>query len=72
MGKEVRGIERGKCACGECKDFMRSDGATCGYSGCLRLAILKRMLATPLTLLVAHQLREQVKAQVQGSGKMKT
>ena len=38
-----------------------------------RLAILKRMPATPLTLLVAHRLREQaVKAQVQRSGKMKT
>ena len=37
-----------------------------------RLAILKRMLATPLTLLVPHRLREQVKAQVQRSGKMKT
>ena len=37
-----------------------------------RLAIPKRMPATPLTLLVAHQLREQVKAQVQRSGKMKT
>ena len=35
MGKDVRGIERGKCACGECGDFMRSDGATCGYCGCL-------------------------------------
>ena len=35
MGKNVRGIERGKCACGECEDFMRSDGATCGYCGCL-------------------------------------
>ena len=35
MGKDVRGIERGKCACGECEDFMRSDGATCGYCGCL-------------------------------------
>ncbi|PFX21292.1 hypothetical protein AWC38_SpisGene14230 [Stylophora pistillata] len=23
MGKDVRGIERGKCACGECEDFMR-------------------------------------------------
>ena len=34
MGKDVRGIERGKCACGECEDFMRSDGATCGYCGC--------------------------------------
>ncbi|CAH3121666.1 unnamed protein product, partial [Pocillopora meandrina] len=31
----VRGIERGKCACGECEDFMRSDGATCGCCGCL-------------------------------------
>ena len=35
MGKDIRGIERGKCACGECKDFRRSDGATCGYCGCL-------------------------------------
>ena len=35
MGKDVPGIERGKCACGECEDFMRSDGATCGYCGCL-------------------------------------
>ena len=30
MGKDVRGIERRNCACGECKDFMRSDGANCG------------------------------------------
>ena len=35
MGKDVRGIERGKCASGECEDFMRSDGATCGYCGSL-------------------------------------
>ena len=35
MGKDVRGIERGKSACGECEDFMRSDGAPCGYCGCL-------------------------------------
>ena len=28
MGKGVRGIERGKCACGECEEFMRSDGAS--------------------------------------------
>ena len=33
MGKDVRGIEGGKCACSECEDFMRSDGATCGYCG---------------------------------------
>ena len=44
-----------------------------------RLAILKRMPATPLTLLVAHltllvahRVREQVKVQVQRGGKMKT
>ena len=35
MGKDIRGVERGKCACGECDDFMTSDGATCGYCGCL-------------------------------------
>ena len=32
-----------------------------------RLAILKRMLTTPLTLLVAHLLREQVKVQEESS-----
>ena len=37
-----------------------------------RLAILKRMPATPLTLLMAHRVREQVKVQVQRSGMMKT
>ena len=36
-----------------------------------RLAILKRMPTTPLTLLVAYRLLEQVKAQAQKSGKMK-
>ena len=61
MGKDVRGTERGKCAFGEYEDFMRSDGATCGYYGYLPQ---KRMPATLLTLLVAHRLREQVKAQV--------
>ena len=33
MGKDVR--ERRKSACGEREYFMRSDGATCGYCGCL-------------------------------------
>ena len=32
MGKDVRGIG-GKCACTKCDDFLRSDGATCGYCG---------------------------------------
>ena len=71
MGKDVRGIERGKCACGECEDFMRSDGATCGYCGCLPTCHSKKMPATPLTLLVAHRLREKVKVQVQRSGKIR-
>ena len=35
MRKDVREVERGRYACGECEDFMRSDGATCGYCGCL-------------------------------------
>ena len=35
MGKDIRGVEREKCVCGECDDFMRSDAATCGYCGCL-------------------------------------
>ena len=35
MGKDIRGIKRGKYDCGECDDFMRSDGVKCGYCGCL-------------------------------------
>ena len=35
MDKDVRGIKRGKCACGECEEFMRSDGAVYGCFGCL-------------------------------------
>jgi len=35
MGKDVRGIERVKCPGCECEECMRSDGATCGYCGCL-------------------------------------
>ena len=31
MGKETVEIEKGKCACSECDDFMRSDGANCAY-----------------------------------------
>ena len=42
MGKDVRGIERGECACGECEDFVRSDGATCGYCGCLPTRLPKK------------------------------
>ena len=34
MGKDIRGIKRGKYNCGECDDFMRSDGVKCGYCGC--------------------------------------
>ena len=58
---------------------MRSDGATYGFYGCLPTRLSKRMPATSLTLLVphltllvAHRVREQVKVQVQRSGKMKT
>ena len=57
MGKDVREIERGKCACGKREDFMRSDGATCGYS-VSRLPNLKLKNARyscPLTLLMAHR-----------------
>ena len=65
---------------------MRSDGATYGCYGCLPTRLSKRIPATSLTLLVphltllvahltllvAHRVREQVKVQVQRSGKMKT
>ena len=75
IAKDIQDIEGGKCACGECDDFMRSDGATCGYCGCF--FILKMMTAPPLTLFrdirkTAHRMREQVEGQVQRSRKMKT
>ena len=41
MDEDVRGIERGKCAFGECGDFMRSDEATCGYYGCFPTRLSK-------------------------------
>ena len=52
MDKEVQGIERGKCACGECEDFMRSaqmEQLVVIVAVC-RLAVLKRMHTTPLTV----------------------
>ena len=42
MDNDVQGIERGKYACGECEDFMRSDGTTCGYCGCLPTRLSKK------------------------------
>ena len=44
MGKDIRGIERGKLACGECEDFMMSGGATCGYCGCLPTRHTRKLL----------------------------
>ena len=44
MGKDVRGIERGKCACGE-RGQMEQLVAIVAVC---RLAILKRMPAIPL------------------------
>ena len=38
MGKAVPGVERGKFACGECEDFMRSYGATLVTAHTLLLA----------------------------------
>ena len=72
MGKDVRGTEGGKCACGECEDFVRSDGATCGYCGCLPTRHSEKDARYSPTLLVVHRVREQVKVQVHRSGKMKT
>ena len=62
MGKDIRGIKRGKYNCGECDDFMRSDGVKCGYCGCLPTRHSKKDLA-PLTLFrsskKANQMRER-------------
>ena len=71
-GKDVRGIERGKCACGEFKDFMKSDGANCSYCGCLPTRHSKKDARYSADSVGAHRLREQVKAQVPRSEKMKT
>ena len=29
-----QGINRGKCSCGECVEFVRGDGVLCGYCEC--------------------------------------
>ena len=63
MDKDVRGIERGKCAFGEWEDFMMSDGATCGYCGCLPTRHSKKD-ATPTSEPDDFQPRPQIKAGV--------
>ena len=78
MGKDIRGIERGKCACGECDDFMRSDGPVCGYCGCLLTRHSKKDTRSSSETVSRNQedgtseVREQVRMEVQRSGKMKT
>ena len=59
-------VVKARISCGQMEQLVVIVAACC------RLDILKRMPVTPLTLLVAHRLREQVKAQVQRSGQMKT
>ena len=55
MGKDIRGIERGKCACGDCDDFMRSDGATHGYRGCLPPHHFKKDARSSSNSVLRHQ-----------------
>ena len=55
MGKDIRRIERGKLACGECKDFMRSGGATCGYCGCLPTRHTKKDARSSSDSVLRHQ-----------------
>ena len=56
MDKDARGIERGKCACGECEDLRAQMEQLVAIVAVCRLAILKRMPAPPLTLMIAHRL----------------
>ena len=55
MGEDIRGIERWKCACGGCDDFMRSDGATCGYCGCLPTHRCKKNVRSSSDSVLRHQ-----------------
>ena len=34
MGIDSQGINRGKCSCGECAEFVRGGGVLCGYCEC--------------------------------------
>ena len=34
MGIDSQGINRGKCSCGECVEFVRGSGILCGYCEC--------------------------------------
>ena len=55
MGKDIRIVERGKCACDKCYDFMRSDGATCGYCGCLPTRHSKKDARSSSYSVLRHQ-----------------
>ena len=55
MGKDIRGIERGKLACGECEDFIMSGGATCGYCGCLPTRHTKKDARSSSDSVLRHQ-----------------
>ena len=55
MGKDIQGIERGKCGSGECDDFVRSDGATCGYCGCLPTRHSKKDARSSSDSVLRHQ-----------------
>ena len=35
MGIDSQGINRGKCSCGECVEFVRGSGVLCGYCECV-------------------------------------
>ena len=35
MGIDSQGINRGKCSCSECVEFVRDSGVLCGYCECV-------------------------------------
>ena len=74
-GKDIQGAERGKFACGECDEFVRSYWTICSYSGCLPTRYSRKDARSSSDPVLRHQEDctsgvEQMAEQLQKSGKI--
>lgn len=50
MGIDSRGVDRGKCSCGDCEEFESGSGSACSYCGCLPVRHAKRIIDSTATV----------------------
>ena len=80
IGKDRKEMERGKCTCSECNDFIRTDEATETIVAVCRPAFLKKVNHSSSDFVLGVRklkpsigcMRKNVAVQVQRSGKMRT